>query len=80
MSHEVPFPPPGFEDLSTDEQIKYAGDLWDYVTADPDKVPIPEWHKEVLAERLSRYSDGAGGFNTDGWKTWEQIEEELTKH
>lgn len=80
MSHKVPFPPPGFDELSIEEQIEYAGDLWDYVTADPDKVPVPDWHKEVLAERLAKYNDGADGLKTDGWKTWEEIEKELTKH
>lgn len=51
----------------------------DYVTSDSDKVPVPDWHHEVLEERLAKYSDGKGGLKTDGWKTWEEIEEELTK-
>lgn len=58
MSHKVPFPPPGFDELSIEEQVEYAGDLWDYVTSEPDRVPTPEWHKEIIAERLAR--DGAG--------------------
>ena len=58
MSHKVPFPPPGFDELSIDEQVEYAGDLWDYVTSEPDRAPTPEWHKEILAERLAR--DGSG--------------------
>ena len=65
MSHEVPVPPPGVDDLST---------------ADSDKVPVPEWHKQILDERVAKYSKGAGGLKTDGWKTWGEIEEELAKH
>lgn len=65
MSHEVPFPPPRVDDSPT---------------ADPNKVPVPEWHMEVLDERLAKYSDGAGGLKTDDWKTWEEIQEDLRKH
>ncbi len=50
MSHKVQFPPPGFDELSIEEKI-------DYVTAPPDKVPVPEWHQEILAERLAQYSE-----------------------
>lgn len=73
MSHKVQFPPPGFDELSIEEKI-------DYVTAPPDKVPVPDWHQEIIAERLAQYSDGKGGLQTDGWKTWEEIEAELSKH
>ena len=59
MSHKVPFPPPGFDELSIEEQVEYAGDLWDYVTSDPDQVPTPDWHMEIIAERLAR--DNSGG-------------------
>ena len=79
MSHALPFPPPGFDELSIEEQVEYAGALWDYITVDPDKVPVPEWQKEILAERIARYSDGAGGWKTAGWKTWEQVQQELNK-
>jgi len=64
MSHEVPFPPPEVDDLST---------------ADSDRVPVPDWHNDILDERLAKYSDAAGRLKTDDWKTWEQIEEELIK-
>jgi hypothetical protein len=79
MSHALPFPPPGFEELSIEEQVEYAGALWDYITSAPDEVPVPDWHKEILAERIAKYSDGAGGWKTDGWKTWEQVQQELNK-
>jgi putative addiction module component (TIGR02574 family) len=72
MSHKTPFPPPGFDELSIEEQVEYAGDLWDYVTSQPDQVPTPEWHKKILAERLAKYRPG----EEDGWKTWEEFEQE----
>lgn len=66
MSHKVPFPPPGFDELSIEEQVEYAGDLWDYVASEPDRVPTPEWHKEIIAERLAR--DGSGVNDVISWE------------
>ncbi|HEX2270480.1 MAG TPA: hypothetical protein VHH35_13125 [Pyrinomonadaceae bacterium] len=51
----------------------------DYATADTDEVPLLDWQLEILEGLLAKYSDGKGGLNTDGWKTWEEIEEELAK-
>lgn len=45
-------PPPGFDQLSVDEQIVYLQGLWDRISADPSKVPIPDWHRDVLRDRL----------------------------
>jgi hypothetical protein len=54
MSSEVPFPPPGLDELSNDEQIEY--------TAQPDDVSVPDWHMEIIEERLARYEkDGMEG-------------------
>jgi len=72
MSSKVPIPPPGFDELSTDDQIEYIQDLWDHITSDPKGVSIPDWHKEILEERLTRYSrNGMEG------TTWEEFEKEL---
>ncbi|HEV8203241.1 MAG TPA: addiction module protein [Pyrinomonadaceae bacterium] len=54
MSSEVPFPPPGLDELSNDEQIEY--------TAQPDDVSVPDWHMEIIEKRLARYEkDGMEG-------------------
>jgi putative addiction module component (TIGR02574 family) len=55
MSKPVPLPPPGFDDLSVDDQIAYVQSLWDRIAATPDQVPVPEWHRDVLDERLKDY-------------------------
>ena len=47
-------PPPGFDDLTVDERIDYVGALWDRIAADPESVPVPEWHREILEERLEK--------------------------
>lgn len=53
MAKPMPDPPPGFDDLSVDEQIDYVQALWDRVTADPDKVPLPAWHEGIIRRRIA---------------------------
>lgn len=74
MSQTLPIPPPGFEALSLEEQIDYVQSLWDHIAAQPEKVPVPDWHRQVLSERVANYeaSPNAG-------KTWEQLEQELNE-
>jgi len=72
MSSKVPFPRPGFDELSADEQADYAGDLWDRVTLREHELSLPEWHLELLREREERYKkEGMKGIPL------EEIEKEL---
>jgi hypothetical protein len=41
MANSVPLPPPGFDQLSVDEQIDYVQSLWDRIAASSDQVPVP---------------------------------------
>ena len=55
-SMSIPQPlalPPGFEQLSKDQQIDYIQQLWDLILTVPDEVPVPEWHLEIVRERVS---------------------------
>ena len=72
MSHELPFPPPGFEKLSIAEQVNDVDALWNLITARPDVTKIPQWHLDIIAERLAKYRAG-----DTGWKTWDEFETEL---
>jgi putative addiction module component len=38
--------------LSTDEKIDYLALLWDRITTRPATIGVPEWHREVITERL----------------------------
>ena len=55
MSKIVPTPPPGFDDLSVDERIDFVQSLWDRIAATPEQVPVPEWHRRIISERLETY-------------------------
>lgn len=72
MSSKVPFPPPGFDDLSADEQADYASKLWNRVTEREHEISVPDWHMEIVLERMARYErDGMEGIS------WEELEKEL---
>jgi hypothetical protein len=53
MPTPIPFPPPGFDDLSTGEKIDYLASLWDRITTRPDTIDMPGWHREVIAGTLA---------------------------
>jgi putative addiction module component (TIGR02574 family) len=73
MNSALKVPPPGFDDLSVDEKIDYVQALWDRITANPELVPVPDWHRELLAERLADFEA-----NPEAGRTWEEIEAELS--
>ena len=73
MSQPLQLPPPGFDALSTDQQIDYVQSLWDHIAARPEDVPVPDWHREILAERLVAHR----AENDDGIE-WEEFEKNLT--
>jgi putative addiction module component (TIGR02574 family) len=72
MAHAIPNPPPGFDGLSVEEKLDYVQSLWDRIAAKPETVPVPDWHLEVIDERLarSRGERGAG-------RTWDEVREEI---
>ncbi len=55
MHKPLPVPPPAFDELSVEDQVEYVQSLWDRIAADPKEVPVPQWHRERLAERLEAY-------------------------
>ena len=73
MSQALPLPPPGFDALSVEEQIDYVQSLWDHIAARPEQVPVPDWHRQILAERLAAHRA-----NPEQGKTWEAFENEVT--
>lgn len=64
--------PPGFDDLSAEEQINYVQFLWDRIAAQPDRIPVPEWHNDVLSERLAELES-----DPDAGRPWEDVRADL---
>jgi putative addiction module component (TIGR02574 family) len=72
MAQAIPNPPPGFDELSAEEKLDYVQFLWDRIAAKPEAVPVPDWHLEVIDERLAenRGRPRAG-------RSWDELREEL---
>jgi putative addiction module component (TIGR02574 family) len=55
MAKALPMPPAGFDDLPVEEKIDYVQALWDRIAAKADQVPLHEWQRAVLEERLAAH-------------------------
>lgn len=43
--------------MPLDQRIQLAEDLWDSIAELPESVAVPEWHRQVLEERLQAYHE-----------------------
>ena len=39
--------------LSPEARLELLADVWDSIAAQPDAVPVPDWHLAVLADRIA---------------------------
>jgi len=47
--------PRGFRSLPKRQQIRYLQDLWDRISKQPGKLPVPASHIALAKERLAAY-------------------------
>ena len=71
MTQKVPNPPPGFDELTFDEKLDYVQSLWDRI-AKPESVPVPNWHLDVIEQRLNTARQNIRPWNElrDELRTW----------
>ena len=72
MSSGVPLPPPGFASLSADEKLDYLQRLWDQIAGGHEVLALPDWHRELLAERLEQYRA-----DPDNGEPWPAVRDRL---
>ncbi|MEQ1713006.1 MAG: addiction module protein [Hyphomicrobium sp.] len=58
--------------LTPKQRLDLIEALWDSLTAKPDAVPMPDWHREVLDER------SAADDPTDG-DSWDVVRKRLVR-
>jgi putative addiction module component (TIGR02574 family) len=79
MPKPVAIPPPGFDQLTVEEQIDYVQLLWERIAATPEQVPVPDWHREVLDERRKDFEA-----NPDAGESWDivrrRLQDKLRQH
>lgn len=74
MTKIIPTPPPGFDDLSVDERIDFVQSLWDRIAATPEQVPVPEWHRRIIQERLEAYRE-----NPVAGRSWTEVRSDIER-
>lgn len=62
--------PPGFEQLSKEEQILYVEQLWNIIAAVPEEVPTPQWHIDLVRERRNSH-------NPEQVRSWDEVRQQL---
>jgi len=62
------------ERMSLAERLQTMELLWGSISRNPERVPSPAWHGEVLKKRLARVEGGGGEFLTVA-----QLKERLSK-
>lgn len=77
MSSPLPFPPPGFDELTREEKLDYIEGLLNYVRSGARYVEIPDGHREILEERLAYYR--ANGFEGTPWEEFKEVSLETSK-
>lgn len=73
MSAAPKLPPPGFDEMSAEEQLDYVNGLWGRMLAHPEALPVPDWHQKILAERLAEYQAGKAGAG----RPWSEVRRDL---
>ena len=52
--------------LPPDQRLKLVEDIWESLAASPADVPVPEWHRELLDERLADEDERAS-------RSWDEV-------
>lgn len=70
MSPEIPL-----ESMTVAEKLNLMERLWTDLSHRPEDVPTPEWHGDVLAERIAEVREGRAQFID-----WETAKQQLREH
>ncbi|HLP90924.1 MAG TPA: addiction module protein [Nostocaceae cyanobacterium] len=62
--------PAGFEQLSKEQQIDYVQQLWDLILTVPNQTPVPDWHIDIINERIASQ-------NTANLISWTDVKQKL---
>ena len=60
--------------MSPEDRLELIDDLWNSFAGDPAELPTPDWHREVIEERLAdaERNPGAG-------VPWEVVKAEMVE-
>jgi putative addiction module component (TIGR02574 family) len=74
MGERLQVPPPGFDELATEEKLRYVEALWDRIAETPDEVEVPGWHRQLVNERMAEYR-----INPGTGRSWREVRDDLLR-
>ena len=60
MAQSLQMPPPGFDDLAVEEKIEYVQSLWDRIAVSVGELPLADWQRAILDQRLAAHRASPG--------------------
>jgi putative addiction module component (TIGR02574 family) len=61
-------------EMTVAEKLQLMEELWEDLSREPDTIPSPDWHGDVLREREAEVRAGRGKFID-----WEQAKAEIRR-
>jgi putative addiction module component (TIGR02574 family) len=65
---------PEVERLSVADKLQLIDQLWSDVAAHADEIPVPEWHRRILAERHQEFLK-----NPEAGEPWEVVRDRIRR-
>jgi putative addiction module component (TIGR02574 family) len=59
-------------ELSVPERMELLDDVWASLIEQPDRVPVPEWHRQILDERIAAHER-----DPDAARPWDDVKSEI---
>jgi hypothetical protein len=59
--------------MSAEAQLDYVNGLWGRVLAHAEDLPLPDWHHNIIADRLAEYRAGLAGAG----RPWVEVRKDL---
>lgn len=59
--------------LSVADQLRLMEELWAALSERPETVPVPDWHRDVLDQRLAEYQQDPTG------RPWPDVKSEILR-
>jgi putative addiction module component (TIGR02574 family) len=72
VAQPVQIPPPGFDELTPDEKLRYVAALWDRIVAEQDSLPISDAQRALIRERLAAHRA-----NPDAARPWSEARRDI---
>lgn len=58
--------------MPLDQRLQLVEDLWDSIAELPESVEVPQWHRQVLENRLKAYHE-----DPQAGSPWSEVKKEI---